>query len=212
MFTGLVEETGLIADIRNRGSEISLLVRAQLILTDLKIGDSVNINGACQTVVKIEGDTLHFDTVQETLSKTTLGSFKKGERVNLERALRADSRLGGHFVLGHVDTTGKVIEVVKLSGSYNLKISFNSKFDKYVIPVGSICIDGVSLTVAEKGSGWLKAAIIPHTWENTTLAKLKVNSGVNLEFDVLGKYILNLVGGSNYGGISIDKLKESGFA
>lgn len=212
MFTGLVEETGVIIDIRNRGNEISLQLRASLITNDVKVGDSININGACQTVVEVRGDMLLFDTVQETLKKTTLGTLKKGDKVNLERALRADSRLGGHFVLGHVDTTGKVTELVKLSGSYNLKVSFDSKFDKYVIPVGSICIDGVSLTVAEKGSGWLKTAIIPHTWENTTLASLKSGSHVNLEFDVLGKYVLNLVSGSNYGGISIEKLKESGFA
>lgn len=212
MFTGLVEETGVIIDIRNRGNEISLQLRASLIPGDVKVGDSININGACQTVVEVHGDLLLFDTVQETLKKTTLGTLKKGDRVNLERALRADSRLGGHFVLGHVDTTGRLTEVVKLSGSYNLKISFDSRFDKYVIPVGSICIDGVSLTVAEKGSGWLKTAIIPHTWENTTLASLKANSPVNLEFDVLGKYVLNLVSGTNYGGISIEKLKESGFA
>ncbi len=212
MFTGLVEETGTIVDIRRRGNEISVAVGCSLILKDLGAGDSVNINGACQTVVKIEGSTVWFDTVEETLSKTTFGSFKPGRRINLERALSVSARLGGHFVAGHVDTTGRVKEVRQLTGSWNLVVAFDPKFDKYVIPVGSICIDGVSLTVAEKQKGALKVAVIPHTWANTTLANLKLNDEVNLEFDLLGKYILNFVESSNQGGLSLDKLKDSGFA
>ncbi len=212
MFTGLVEETGKIIDIRRRGNEISFAVGCSLILNDLHTGDSVNINGACQTVVKIEGNTVWFDTVEETLKKTTFGLFRPGREVNLERALSASARLGGHFVAGHVDTTGRVTEVRQLSGSWNLGMAFDPKFDKYVIPVGSICIDGVSLTVAEKHKGALKVAVIPHTWANTTLAKLKLNDEVNLEFDLLGKYILNFVESTNQGGLSLDKLKDTGFA
>jgi riboflavin synthase len=212
MFTGLVEEIGTISEVHPRGNEISIVVSCHLINEGVNQGDSINIDGVCQTVVAISKEGLRFDTVAETLKKTTFSAFKRGTRVNLERALRADSRFGGHFVLGHVDTTGKVGSVVKLTGSYELKINFDSKYDKYVVPVGSICINGVSLTVAEKGKGWLKVAIIPHTWANTSLAELKVNSEVNLEFDILGKYILNYIEGTRYSGISIDKLKDFGFA
>ncbi len=212
MFTGLVEEIGTITAVHPRGNEISIDVSCNVINSGIKEGDSINIDGVCQTVVSIDKESLRFDSVSETLKKTTFNGFKRGTRVNLERALRADSRLGGHFVLGHVDTTGKVSGVVQLSGSYELKINFDSKYDKYVIPVGSICINGVSLTVAEKGRGWLKVAIIPHTWANTNLEDLKANSEVNLEFDVLGKYILNYIEGTGYNGISMDKLKDFGFA
>lgn len=212
MFTGLVEEIGTIVEIRPRGKEISIGVNCSHILTGLVIGDSVNISGACQTVVKIEGSTVWFDSVEETLKKTTFGTFRRGDRVNLERALSASARLGGHFVAGHVDTTGRVTEVLQLSGSWNLGVAFDPGFDKFVIPVGSICIDGVSLTVAEKRRGWLKVAVIPHTWANTTLSQLRSNDQVNLEFDLLGKYILNYVEGTNQGGLTLDKLKDSGFA
>ncbi len=212
MFTGLVEETGTIVDIRPRGKEISIGINCSKILDGLVLGDSVNISGACQTVVKIEGNTVWFDSVEETLKKTTFGSFKRGQSVNLERALSANARLGGHFVAGHVDTTGRVTGVSQLSGSWNLEVAFDQGFDKYVIPVGSICIDGVSLTVAEKKKGGLKVAVIPHTWANTTLSRLKTNDPVNLEFDLLGKYILNYIEGTNSGGLTLDKLKESGFA
>jgi riboflavin synthase len=212
MFTGLVEEVGTISEVHPRGNEISIVVSCHLINEGVNQGDSINIDGVCQTVVAISKEGLRFDTVAETLKKTTFSGFKRGTRVNLERALRADSRLGGHFVLGHVDTTGKVGSVVKLTGSHELIINFDSKYDKYVIPVGSICINGVSLTVAEKGKGWLKVAIIPHTWVNTSLAELKVNSEVNLEYDILGKYILNYIEGTGYSGISVDKLKDFGFA
>lgn len=212
MFTGLVEETGTIAEIRPRGKEISIGVNCSHILTGLVIGDSVNINGACQTVVKIDDSTVWFDSVEETLKKTTFGTLRRGDRVNLERALSAGGRLGGHFVAGHVDTTGRVTEVLQLSGSWNLGVAYDPGFDKYVIPVGSICIDGVSLTVAEKRRGGLKVAVIPHTWANTTLSQLRSNDQVNLEFDLLGKYILNYVEGINQGGLTLDKLKDSGFA
>lgn len=212
MFTGLVEETGSIVDIRPRGKEISIGINCSKILDGLVPGDSVNINGACQTVVKIEETTVWFDSVEETLQKTTFGSFKRGQSVNLERALSASARLGGHFVAGHVDTTGTVKSITQLSGSWNLEVTFDNEFDKYVIPVGSICIDGVSLTVAEKKKGSLKVAVIPHTWAKTTLSLLKASDRVNLEFDLLGKYILNYVEGTNRGGLTLDKLKESGFA
>lgn len=212
MFTGLVEEIGVITAVHPRGNEISIDVSCSEINSDIRAGDSINIDGVCQTVVSIDKGSLRFDTVSETLKKTTFSGLKRGTRVNLERALRADSRLGGHFVLGHVDTTGKVSSVVQLSGSYELRINFDPKFDKYIIPVGSVCINGVSLTVAEKGRGWLKVAIIPHTWANTSLAELKTNSEVNIEFDVLGKYILNYIEGTGSSGISMDKLKDFGFA
>ena len=212
MFTGLVEEIGTVKRVIPRGNEISLGIDCSKILEDVAIGDSVNIDGACQTVVKIENKTVWVDTVAETLKKTTFGNFRPGTRVNLERALSASARLGGHFVSGHIDTTGRVTGIKQLQGSHILAVSYDSSFNKNVIPVGSICINGVSLTVAEKLNGGLKVAVIPHTWEMTNLSLLKVNDEVNLEFDLLGKYILNFTENQKEGGLTLEKLKESGFA
>ena len=192
MFTGLIEEKGFIKEKIKTGDGIRFVLSAKRIMDDLKIGDSVAVNGVCLTVVKREKDNFAVDTIEETLKKTNLGSTKLKDPVNLERPLKADARLGGHFVLGHVDTTGTVKQVRELSNSHFITISFPKGYQKYLIPVGSIAIDGVSMTVAELGKDEFSVGVIPHTWEETIFASKTIGDTVNLEFDVLGKYIIQL--------------------
>jgi riboflavin synthase len=192
MFTGLIEEKGFIKEKIKTGDGIRFVLSAKRIMDDLKIGDSVAVNGVCLTVVKRENDTFSVDTIEETLKKTNLGSTKLKDPVNLERPLKANARLGGHFVLGHVDTTGTVKQVKELSNSHFVTIFFPRGYQKYLIPVGSIAIDGVSMTVAELGKDEFSVGVIPHTWEETIFANKRIGDTVNLEFDVLGKYIVQL--------------------
>ncbi len=189
MFTGLVEETGRLVSKVATGDGFQLTISAGVVMDDLNIGDSVACNGVCLTVVKKEGNNFSVDTIEETLKKTNLGSLKNNDKINLERPLKAEERLGGHFVLGHIDTTGKVTEIKKLSNSHWMTITFPENFKKYLIFVGSISIDGVSMTVAQLEGNSFSVGIIPHTWEMTVFSDKKIGDTVNLEFDVLGKYV-----------------------
>jgi riboflavin synthase len=189
MFTGLVEEKGILKEKIPTGDGFQFVIEAKIVMKDLQIGSSVAVNGCCLTVVKIDGNTFAVDTIEETLNKTNLGILKQGMKVNLERPLATDARLGGHFVLGHIDTTGKVEDVKELSNSHWLTISFPEQFKQYLIYVGSVAIDGVSMTVAELKDKSFSVGIIPHTWKETIFADKKVGDTVNLEFDVLGKYV-----------------------
>ena len=197
MFTGLIEEIGSISSKRSIGNGLRFGVRANKIMDGLAIGDSVNINGVCQTVVAISGNIFEFDTVEETLRKTTLATFVQSTAVNLERALLVSARLGGHFVLGHVDCTGTIININKLSTGYEVSVQFPTEFERYIIPVGSIAVDGVSLTVAELHNNIFKVAIIPHSWCETIFGTSRVGNTVNLEFDVLGKYVEKMLHAGN---------------
>ncbi len=195
MFTGLVEETGKLKNKLKTGNGFQLSFTAEKVFDDLEVGSSISVNGCCLTVVKIEGNTFSVDTIEETLKKTNLGSLEIGNRVNLERPLKSDARLGGHFVLGHVDTTGTVIGIEELSNSHFMKISFPDDFKKYLIYVGSISIDGVSMTVAQLEGNWFGVGIIPFTWQETVFSDKKLGDKVNLEFDVLGKYVERIMEG-----------------
>lgn len=191
MFTGIVKDVGTVVSARSSGSNLRMTVRYRnrKEFSDLAVDESVAIDGACQTVVLLGDDTFDVDTVAETLKKTTLGSFVPGTAVNLERALRPMDRLGGHFVQGHIDCVGKVQGVYDLGGSREIRIAFPSDYQPYIVPVGSIAINGVSLTVAGVENDSFSVAIIPYTFENTTLYDLREGKSVNLEFDILGKYI-----------------------
>jgi riboflavin synthase len=193
MFTGLIEEIGKINSTRPLGNGLRITIEAYKIMDDVKVDDSISINGACQTVVSKTNNTFTVEAVEETLKKTTLTNFKFGKKINLERALKLSDRLGGHIVQGHVDSTGKVISIQPLSAGILLWIQFPSEFSKYIVKHGSICIDGVSLTVADLEQNKFMVSIIPHTWNVTTLVDLKPNTEVNLEFDIIGKYVENLV-------------------
>lgn len=189
MFTGLVEEKGKLTDKIPTGNGLRLKFEAELVTSDMQIGSSVSVNGCCLTVVELDKKVFAVDTIEETLSKTNLGDLKTGSSVNLERPLKVDARLGGHFVLGHVDTTGIVEDVQELSNSHFMTISFKPEFAKYLIYVGSVAIDGVSMTVARLDENKFSVGIIPHTWKETVFSDRRKGDRVNLEFDVLGKYV-----------------------
>lgn len=189
MFTGLIEEKGELLQKIKTGDGYQLVIKASEIMEDLHVGSSISVNGCCLTVVKKADNTFAVDTIEETLKKTNLGTLVPGSRVNLERPLKADARLGGHFVLGHVDTKGEVLQIKELSNSHFLTISYPEEFKKYLIYVGSVSIDGVSMTVAQLEGNTFSVGIIPFTWQETIFSNKKIGDTVNLEFDVLGKYV-----------------------
>lgn len=189
MFTGLIEETGNLVQKLKTGEGYQLTFSGIKVMDDLEIGSSISVNGTCLTVIRKDSNTFTVDAIEETLKKTNLGFLKDSDKVNLERPLKADARLGGHFVLGHVDTTGKIVDIKELSNSHFIKISFPKEFKTYLIYVGSVAIDGVSMTVAELGEDNFSIGVIPHTWEETIFSVKKPGDTVNLEFDVLGKYV-----------------------
>lgn len=193
MFTGLIEEIGQIKNIITTSNIKKITVKCSKVLDELKLGDSVAINGVCQTVTKINDDSFSFDTITETLSKTTFNSLRYGDNVNLERALTLTSRLDGHIVQGHIDTRGKIIQINKLEKKVEFYVAFPQEFKHFLAHTGSICIDGISLTVADIFDYSFKVAIIPTTLENTIAKNYKIGSEVNLEFDIIGKYIYSIL-------------------
>ena len=189
MFTGLVEETGDLLALDRSPAGARLTVRAPLVTQDVRLGDSVAVNGCCLTATAHDGDTLAFDLLRETLDRTNLGQLAAGAPVNLERALAAHARLGGHFVQGHIDTTSVVLAWEKVNADYRLEIALPGEFARYVAFKGSIAIDGISLTVAEVREVSFVVWIIPHTLAATNLRAKHVGDLVNLEFDLLAKYV-----------------------
>jgi riboflavin synthase len=221
MFTGLIKEIGTIQSLKPQGKGLRLGVQThQAEFKELSIDESIAINGACQTVVQCSPHYFEVDTVEETLKKTTLGRLKVGQKVNLERALQLSDRLGGHLVQGHVDTVGRIDSLQKQTTGWEFKISFPDEFQPYIVPVGSIAIDGISLTVAEVYEHSFKVAIIPYTFENTTLVEKHAGDDVNLEFDLIGKYIAKQLQWPhtptdkqqpNKSGLSEERLKQLGY-
>jgi riboflavin synthase len=190
MFTGIVEEIGTMQGIRNSGKGKVLVVRAlKKFLNDVGIDDSISVSGTCLTVIRKTPTTFTAEAVEETLKKTTTGSLRVGSKVNLEKAMKMSDRLGGHLVLGHVDTVGTISNIVPQTLSWMFEVEFPPEYMKYVIPVGSISLDGISLTVAERRQSSIVVAIIPHTMEKTIFGIKKKGDTVNIEFDLIGKYI-----------------------
>lgn len=192
MFTGLIESVGQVADVQRTPSGLRLRVRAAL-SGALKPGDSLAVNGICLTAVTAGGDEVAADVGPETARVTTLGSLRKGQSVNLERPMRADARFGGHFVLGHVDGTGRVEKMREEGEVHWLTVSFLPALAAYLIPKGSIALDGISLTIAVLTGNTFDVMIVPYTWEHTNLQALGVGDRVNLECDVVGKYVVRAV-------------------
>lgn len=193
MFTGLIEEIGIVKAIRQIGGGKRFTIYASKIFDDLKIDDSVALNGVCQTVVKITGDSFEVEAVEETLRKTTLNKIRTGSKLNIERAVRLSDRMGGHLVQGHVDCIGYILGIIPESAGKLVWVSFPDSFRKYIVPVGSICINGVSITVAKVEQNKFMVSIIPHTWDITLMKELKNGDEVNLEFDIIGKYVENMM-------------------
>ncbi|MCC7185426.1 MAG: riboflavin synthase [Acidobacteria bacterium] len=192
MFTGLIESTGRLT-VGVPGPDGGRIEVQTSLGPELAIGDSVAVNGVCLTAVAVTPTGFAADVSPQTIRVTTAGDWRTGARVNLERPLRADARLGGHFVLGHVDAIARLLLSRPEGGSYWLEFSLPESLAKYVIPKGSIAVDGISLTVAELGAAHFAVQIIPHTWGATTLSDRAVGDAVNLEADVLGKHVARLV-------------------
>ncbi|MGB9791162.1 MAG: riboflavin synthase [Thermacetogeniaceae bacterium] len=213
MFTGLVEEVGVLQGVERRYMSALLTVRAEKVLDGLKEGDSIAVNGVCLTVTGFSGKSFTVDVMAETLDKTNLGGLREGSLVNLERALKVGERLNGHFVTGHVDTTGTVIRRRERGIASDIWIAVPEEIEKYLVPQGSVAVDGVSLTIAEKGSGVFMVSLIPHTKKMTTLGSKREGDKVNIEVDVLGKYVYYLLMDEkrNKSGITLEFLEEHGF-
>lgn len=187
MFTGLVESIGRVRSLDRRGDAARLTLETPL-AARLSLGESLAVNGCCLTVTSTDGDSASFDLLGETLARTNLGGLAPGARVNLERALRADGRFGGHFVQGHIDTTTEVLSAETKGADLNLIIALPEAGARYLIEKGSIAVNGVSLTVASLGEDRFGLWIIPHTLQETNLGDLRAGSPVNLEYDMLAKY------------------------
>lgn len=213
MFTGIIQEVGTVIQTSKVGGGLHITVRAPRASGELRVNDSVSINGVCQTVIKRQGDHFTVEAVEETLKKTTLGDLQVSTQVNLELALRLNDRVGGHLVQGHVDGIGVVRSVVRKESSWLISVEIPAEFTRYVIPVGSIAIDGVSLTVASIQDSLVIVSIIPHTMENTNFGNFEAGTRVNLEFDLVGKYIERLAGVSTDStrSLSREKLREWGY-
>jgi riboflavin synthase len=193
MFTGIVESVGTVVAVESAGELVRIAVLAPGLAAEARIGDSIAVRGACLTVTKVDGERLHFEAVRETCLRTALGELEPGARVNLERALRAGARLDGHLVQGHVDGVGRVRELRREGDDVRLFVECPPEVAEHVVPKGSIAIDGVSLTVVGAGEAGFDVALIPHTLAATTLGSLAPGDRVNLEVDVLAKYVRRAV-------------------
>lgn len=195
MFTGLVESVGTIVSVQRHPDSVTLILDAPAIISGTLADHSIAVMGCCLTVEEVAGTTVRFTVVNETLHKTTLGRLTEGTPVNVERAMKLGDRVGGHLVQGHIDTVGTIRDVIGRSAGKELVIEFPPQWRRNVIPTGSVCVDGVSLTVAgisplSADEAWLRVALIPHTLANTTAGLLDTGGQVNLEFDMMGKYAL----------------------
>lgn len=189
MFTGLIEEKGVIRALEPLGHGLRMEVAASRVMDDLAVDSSVAVNGCCLTVVRRMTGAFAVEVVEETLKKTTLGGLKVGQEVNLERAMKWSDRLGGHLVLGHVDGVGRIQSVEKRSASWWVTTEIPIDLTKYIIHVGSIALDGISLTVAEINQNHVAVSIIPHTWEVTCFSRRRAGDAVNVEVDMIAKYV-----------------------
>lgn len=217
MFTGLIEETGTIKNIVIGSKSAQISISAKKVLDDLKIGDSISTNGACLTVTVLNNNGFTVDVMAETLRSTALSSLAAGQKVNLERALKISDRFGGHLVSGHIDGTAKIIDIKKEGIATLLSIQPEVRLMRYIINKGSVAVDGISLTVSEIHSKHFVISIIPHTATNTTLLSKNIGDKVNIETDMIAKYLHRLISTENKetkgskASISIDTLIKNGF-
>jgi len=191
MFTGLVETLGIVQQSETEGAGRRLIISAPSLASEMAIGDSLAINGACLTVVERSGDSLHFQAGPETLQKTNLGELKSGDAVNLERSLAVADRLGGHFVQGHVDAIGRIAERIRQGDWELVWFSYPPQLTSQMVSKGSVAVDGISLTIVDVAADRFSVALIPHTLSHTTLGRKEPGESVNLETDLLAKYVHN---------------------
>lgn len=193
MFTGIVEEIGNVESLEQSKGKLVIGIKAPRSHKELSLGGSVAINGVCQTVVKLTKSSFIVEAVEETLKKTSFKKLKRGENVNVELPLKSNGRFGGHIVQGHVDTVGIIVKIKRLSESTLFHVEYPAEHMGLVVPVGSITVDGVSLTVAGSSKNVFSISIIPHTLENTIMKSYAIGTAVNLEFDIIGKYIAQML-------------------
>jgi len=213
VFTGIVEDKGRVVRLERQGPRNRMTLEVPMSLTELSLGDSINVNGVCLTIVEKKGQVITVDISSETLQRTNLSTIREGDEVNLERALRLADRLGGHFVTGHVDGVGTITEERKEGDFLHIRIRMPQSVMKYVVQKGSIAIDGISLTVNECQGDEIRITLIPFTLQRTTLLEKRVGERVNVETDILGKYVESLLGRKRFEGKGFDRefLKMHGF-
>jgi riboflavin synthase len=213
MFTGLIEDLGTLVELRRSHAAASMTVSTALPMDELRLGESIAVNGACLTVTSFGNGRFTADVSPETLDKTTLGALRRGSRLNLERALRLSDRLGGHLVTGHVDGTARICDRSRQGNAWRFVLQLDPGLSRLLVAKGSVAVDGVSLTVNDVAEDRFTAMIIPHTMEQTTLSGHEVGDLVNIETDLLGKYVARLLGpaGTSSSGVTLDLLAKSGF-
>jgi len=216
MFTGIIEEIGIIKEIKLTGKSGKIQINASYVLEDCHIGDSIAVNGACLTVVDFDKLSFTVDVSTETLRRTTLGELRKGAKVNLERSLKLNERLGGHLVLGHVDAVGEIVNIRNEEQSVIIRIAVPEKLMRYIAEKGSICVDGISLTITKLIDKAFEVSIIPHTKYVTTLGLKKISEQVNIEVDIIARYMERLLNYQNSSTnqkekLNMDFLEQHGF-
>lgn len=214
MFTGIVEEVGTIRHVKTAPDGARLTVAARTVLSDAKLGDSIAVNGVCLTMVERGADWFAADLSAETLSRTSLRQARAGTPVNLERALLPSARLGGHIMQGHVDGTGEFIAAHAVGDGYVVRVSYSPELARYIVEKGSLAVDGISLTVAALGDEWFEIAVIPHTWRMTNLSTLARGAAVNLEVDIIAKYVERMLQPQlqrSQEKLTLERLRELGY-
>ncbi len=211
MFTGIIEEVGTVKEVCKNGNNSFIRIQAEKVLSDVHEGDSIAVNGVCLTVTKFDGKIFQADVMNETLKRSSLGSLRTGSPVNLERAMSANGRFGGHIVSGHIDGTGRIINIKNdgIAVWYTIKADVNIM--RYIVEKGSVAVDGISLTVAEVGADNFSVSLIPHTSGKTILSAKKTGDIVNLENDIIGKYVEKLINPAKKSSIDMAFLAERGF-
>lgn len=213
MFTGIVEELGRVRTVQRRGKGARLVIEAGLVTSGTAEGDSIAVNGVCLTAIDVHPESFAADGSEETLQRSTLGRLRAGTRVNLERAVTPATRLGGHIVQGHVDARGRFLGAEERGGSRSVRIGYPAEMRRYLVFKGSVAVEGISLTIAGLTDDYFEIAVIPRTWTVTNLSHLHVNDEVNLEADVIAKYVERLLATMPQAtpGISMEKLADMGF-
>ena len=210
MFTGLIKEIGSIKSIKKLGDGSEITVSSKDVVKDAKVDDSIAVNGVCLTVVSVGNDFFTVQAVKESLDISTLSALKIMDKVNLEPAMKISDRLGGHIVQGHVDAKGKITKVINNINGTEFTIDYSKELKKYIVHKGSICIDGISLTIAEVTNSYFRLSIIPHTLKHTTAENWGIGREVNIETDIIGRYIENMLKNDD-NGLTMDRLSELGY-
>ena len=206
MFTGIIEELGRIREVEKRGEDARIIIEARTVTADSAEGDSISVNGVCLTALDVQPDSFAADVSKETLLRSTLGSLRAGSAVNLERAVTPVTRLGGHIVQGHVDARGKFLGFESHGESWTFRIAYPKEIARYLVFKGSVAVEGISLTIANLTDEYFEIAVIPKTWELTNFSQLRAGAEVNLEVDVIAKYVERILSVRNAGSESPNPL------